>query len=134
MRFLLIPVLLLLCGLQGCFPLPQMEQQPSRVAFHANYDAGDKYVLFAIGAENHPKDYEIVAPHSYVFDIAQHYPFVRDDVFVLRSEADSRPIRLHDGTWSFVLARRVSGSEHQDTFPFRLSTFYYSPLIHGPPN
>jgi hypothetical protein len=127
-----------------------MEQQPSRVAFHANYDAGDKYVLFAIGAENHPKDYEIVAPHSYVlgpsgarhpirvqaheFDIAQHYPFVRDDVFVLRSEADSRPIRLHDGTWSFVLARRVSGSEHQDTFPFRLSTFYYSPLIHGPPN
>jgi hypothetical protein len=147
----LVPTaLLLLFSLQGCIPLPQMEQHPSRIPFSAGYDLGDRYVLFAIGSENRPKDYAIVPQGSHVidpsgarhpirvtpheYDISQHFPFIRDELFVLRSEADPKPISLRDGTWKFVLAWRRSGTARQDTFSFRIWTFYYNPIIHGPPN
>jgi hypothetical protein len=138
-------------GLQGCIPLPQMEQLPSRVPFHAVYDLGDDYVLFTIGgSENRPKDYVIIPQHSYVidpaggrhpirvrphhYDLSENFPFIRDEVSVLRSEVDPKPIGLHDGTWKFVLACRRSGVDRTDEFSFRIWTFYYNPIIHGPPN
>ena len=120
------------------------------MAFHANYDTGDKYVLFATGTQNHPKDYEISSARSYVIDPvgihhpiriqphecdeSQHFPFIRDDIFVLQSDTDSKPIKLHDGMWNFILTRRTFSTQRQDTFSFRLRTFYYNPLVHGPPN
>jgi hypothetical protein len=151
MRFLSPAAFFLLFGLQGCVPLPQMEQFPSRIPFHAVYDLGDDYVLFTVGgSENHPKDYEIIPQRSHVidpsgvrhpirikphdYDVSQHFPFIRDEVFVLRSEAVPKPIALHNGTWKFVLACRRSGVVRADEFSFRIWTFYYNPIIHGPPN
>jgi hypothetical protein len=138
--------------LQGCMSLPQMEKLPSRVPFHAVYDGrGKKYVLFTIAKdENKPKDYEIVAANSFAidpkgarhsirvephgFDIEQRYPFVRDDVYVLRSAEKPEPISLRDGTWRFVFKLRRGGAVTTETFSFRLWTFHYTPAIHGAPN
>lgn len=142
---------LLLLSLSSCVPLPQMQQYPSRVPFHAVYDLGDRSVLFSIGGdEGRPKDYTIIPEHSYVvdpsgtchpiqikphdFDVSQHYPFIRDEIFILRSGTVTKPIRLYDGTWKFVLVYRRLGGLHDDTFSFRIWTFFYSPIIHGPPN
>ena len=151
MRFLTLTALLFLYGLQGCIPLPQMKQQPSRVPFHAVYDLGDKYVLFSIGGdEGHRKNYQIIPQRSYVtdpsgtkhpiriephdYDISEHHPFIRDDIYVLRSETVPKPISINDGTWKFVFAWRRSGAVREDEFSFRIWTFYYNPIIHGPPN
>lgn len=132
-------------------PVPQMKQFPSRIPFHAVYDLGDDYVLFTIGgSENHPKDYVIIPQHSYAidpsgvrhpirikvhdYDVSEHFPFIRDEVSVLSSEATPRPMSLHDGTWKFILACRRSGTMRADAFSFHIRTFYYNPIIHGPPN
>jgi hypothetical protein len=143
---------LLLFGLAGCLPLPQMEKHPSRIPFHASYNGwGEKAVIFTIGGcEERPKDYEILPQRSHVidpsgkqhpiriqpheFDISEHYPFIRDDIFVLRSAAHPAPISLRDGTWKFVLTYRRASGVRTDTFSFRIWTFYYNPIIHGPPN
>lgn len=151
MRFLSLTPLWLAVSFTGCFPLPQMDQHPSRIPFHADYERGDDHVLFTIGgSENHPKDYDIIPQRSYVvdpsglhhpirikphdFDISERFPFIRDEIFVLRSETVPKPIQLHDGTWKFVLAYRRSGVIRDDTFSVRIWTFYYNPIVHGPPN
>ncbi len=150
MRVISSVAVLFVVGLQGCVPLPQMEPYPSRIPFSANYDHGNRYVSFSIGSENQPKDYQIVAQRSYVispsgerhpirvephaYDISQRHPFIRDDIFVLRSDEDSKPMLLHNGTWKFVLSCRRSDTVRQDEFSFRIWTFNYNPVLHGPPN
>jgi hypothetical protein len=151
MRFLTASIgLLFTASVQATVPILQMEQQPSRTEFSAGYNTGEDYVLFAIGDETQRKAYEIIPEHSYVidpsgkhhsirvkphdYDISEKYPFVRDDIFVLRSAASPKPIRLYNGTWSFVLAWHSSGQEQQETFSFRLWTFNYDPRKDGPSN
>jgi hypothetical protein len=135
--------------LAGCAPLPQMEQHPARLPFSASYDLWDKHVLFGIGWQNRPKIYEIVPERSYVvdpsgvhhrirvkphdYDVLKNFPFIRDDVSVMRSDTDPKPITLGDGTWKFVLALRSSGKTRKEEFSFTLSTFYYNPISHGSP-
>lgn len=151
MRFLIATTgLLLAVNLHAAVPILQMEQQPSRTAFSADYNTGEDYVLFAIGDESQRKAYKIIPEHSYVidpsgkhhpirvkphdYDISEKYPFIRDDVFVLRSAASPKPIRLYNGTWSLVLAWQSSGQEQQETFSFRLWTLNYDPRKDGPSN
>ena len=38
------------------------------------------------------------------------------------------------GHWVFVLAIEASRKIRVEEFPFRLWTFYYNPILHGPPN
>ncbi len=151
MRIPRLPFLvLLMVSLQGCVPIQQVDQLPSPVAFHATYAPDDGYVLFAIGEETPSKEYEIVPDHSFVvdpsgvhhpirvepydYDVSRRISFVQDEIYVLRSATDSKPIRLHDGIWRFVLTWRSHDQERQETFPLRIWTLHYNPAVQGWPS
>jgi hypothetical protein len=144
-----MPVIALVAlALQGCIPLPQLEQRKADLEFNANYDGGQKYVLFAIGDYTKPKTYQIVAARSFAvspkgkrhavrvvthsFDVQEKFIFLRDDVVVLDDQGAAMTLR--NGLWKFHLALDEKGKVSEHDFSFKLTPFYYIPLIHGAPN
>lgn len=132
--------------LAGCIPCQQYRVVEIDQGEYAHFDYNGEYGLFtmegvkqltlddsksfAIGPKN--KKYAIRSmPHQY--DLEMGHDFVRTKIYVLKN--DGRPFgRLPKGVWSFSFY--YSNLDEEGTYSCRakLWTFWYSPLIHGPPN
>lgn len=131
----------------GCIPLQQS-------SFHGNVKDdhfghyGD-HGLLTIGDSNAQKTITLLPEQSYAispegkrygiqardhdFGIAQGYPYVRDQIRIYN--AQGKEIRgLRNGKWIFVFAIKRDGKTVQRRFESNVSTFYYNPILHGPPN
>ena len=72
-----------------------------------------------------------VEPHQ--FDIDQNSGGVRADVYP--SAADGSRLRSWaNGVWSFHFVVKSNGVDQVIDQKWKYWTFYYNPLIHGPPN
>jgi hypothetical protein len=149
LKYLGVFAILCVCLLLfGRIPLKQLEQQPSSTPFNMNYDNG--CVLLSIGNGNGKKLYEIVEAESYAsdesgkrypisvrphdYDLSQKFPYIRDEIYVFQSREAKKAMSLHNGIWTFYLTLEENGQRLEKEFSFRLWTFYYNPIFHGPPN
>lgn len=139
-------LVLFVCGilLTGCMPLRQYE----RVNGPSHPSVGlcdDRYVLVGIDmncekivaeqshiADPSGKQYTIqVEPHQY--DIDQKFPALRADVYPCDADG-SRLRRWSNGIWSFHFVVESNGVAQVIDQRWKYWTFYYNPIIHGPPN
>lgn len=142
-------VLVAALALGGCIPL----QQPM-VTGGEQYDSfgyHDGYGLLQVGPSNVVKTVAIVdaesyavgprgerygvesEPHPHMGRNDARVPYVPDCIFL--TNAKGRRIRgWRDGKWTFVFALDTPRGRETREFAMTLSTFYYNPLVHGPPN
>jgi hypothetical protein len=149
LKYLGVFAILCVCLLLfGRIPLKQLEKQPSTTSFDMVYDNG--HVLLSIGDSNQEKRYKIVEAESYAsdesgkhypisvrphdYDLSQKFPFIRDEIYVFQSREAKKAMSLHNGIWTFHLTLEENGQRLEREFSFRLWTFYYNPIFHGPPN
>lgn len=143
----------LLACLTACVPLPQtdfVQVGGARGLPHVGYHNG--YFLVQASGADEPNLYRVVAEETYAiapsgqrhavvvephaWDLQQREgagPAVRERVYLLG--ADGRRIRrLSHGPWRFFLTLDGPDGRRQWEFTSDVSTFLYSPVIHGPPN
>lgn len=133
--------------LTGCLPLQQSAFSGGHQGDHFGH-YGD-YGLLTIGDGNQPKKTNILADQSYAlsprgiryhiktsdhpFDISQRYPYIRDQIRIY--DPKGREIKsLSYGPWVFVFKLKTEHGIQERTFSSTVSTFYYNPILHGPPN
>ena len=83
-------------------------------------------------ADPNGKRYSIqVEPHQY--DIEQKFEALRADVYPCGVDG-SRLRRWSNGIWSFHFVVESNGVAQAIDQQWKYWTFYYNPIIHGPPN
>lgn len=150
------------CGLIGCAiallltacaPLKQTRIVGGQGSDHFGYYGETGYGLLQIGPSNTPKRITVIDARSYAiapngsrfrirtephaFDIETKFPktpYVRDRVYLLDSEGRKITRALKNGNWKFHFTLRTAKGVETRDFDADLWTFYYNPLIHGPPN
>lgn len=139
-----LTLLALMILLTGCIPLRQ-EALVSGPEHPSLLLCDDRYVLVGIDMHRekivaeqsyiqapHGKRYAIQAePHQ--FDIDQKFEALRADVYPCDA-GGSRLRRWSNGTWSFHFVVETNGVAQSIDQQWKYWTFYYNPLIHGPPN
>ena len=139
-----LTLLMLLVFLTGCIPLRQ-ETRISGPVHPSLLLCDDRYVLVEIdlkrekivAEESHitnptGKRYNIqVEPHGY--DIEQKHDALRADVYPCGSDGP-RIRRWSNGVWSFHFVVETNGVAQAIDQQWKYWTFYYNPIIHGPPN
>ena len=137
-------LLALLFVLTGCIPL----RQGSRVSGPTHPPlllCDDRYVLVGINMTREKfvteqsyitaptgKRYTIQAePHQY--DINQKFKTLRADVYPCNADG-SRLRRWSNGIWAFHFVVETNGVAQTIDQQWKYWTFYYNPIIHGPPN
>jgi hypothetical protein len=139
-----LAILALMVLLTGCIPLRQ-ETQVSGPVHPPLLLCDDRYVLVGIdtkreqivAAQSHIADpsgkrYTVqVEPHQ--FDIEQKFEAVRADVYPCSADG-SRIRRWSNGVWSFHFVVESNGLAQTIDQQWKYWTFYYNPIIHGPPN
>ena len=141
------PFLLLLAlavSALGCIPL----RQGSRVVgpdYPPVLLVNDQYLL--VGTDMHRE--RIIAEQSYIispggkrygiqvephqFDIDQKFEALRADVYAC--DADGSRLRpWSNGIWGFNFVVETNGMTRTIDQQWKYWTFYYNPIIHGPPN
>ncbi len=144
--FTLLPLIVVLAG---CLPLRQYElvSGPShpRVGLDEPNFASIDYLLVDIDMKREKilpaqsyilnpkgKRYTIqVQPHQ--FDIEQKFDVLRAQVN-LYDVNGSRVRRWSNGIWSFHFVVETNGVTQAIDQQWKYWTFYYNPIIHGPPN
>jgi hypothetical protein len=145
MRATPIVLCVLAIMLSGCMRLRQesLVEGPSDVHLLL---CDDRYLLFQ--EDTPPQDHKIVTQQSYIqspsgkrytiqvephqFDI-QRYGFVRDEIYPC--DTDGKRIRhWSNGIWSYHLVVETNGVPRIIDQQWKYWTFYYCPIIHGPPN
>ena len=105
----------------------------------------DKYVLVGINMKREQiivdkshiigpngKRYSIqVEPHQ--FDVEQKYEAIRAAIYPCGDDG-SRIRRWMNGIWTFHFAVKEGGIDRVIEQQWEYRTFYYNPIIHGPPN
>jgi len=143
MKFLLVIFAFTFLG-AGCIPLRQ-EVQVSGLPNPSVLLCDDRYLLVSVDLkreqivleQSHITDpkgtqYSIeVEPHQY--DIDQKHAFLRADVYPCESDG-SRLRRWSNGIWSFHFVLEMNGVTQVIDQRWKYWTFYYNPIIHGPPN
>ena len=139
-----LTVLALLVFLTGCIPLRQ-ETRVTGPVYPSLLLCDDRYVLVGVDMhhekiipeESHITDpkgkrYGIqVEPHQY--DIEQKYSALRAEVYPCCADG-SRLQRWSNGIWSFHFVVETNGVARMIDQRQKYWTFYYNPIIHGPPN
>ncbi len=139
-----LTLLALVFFLTGCIPL----RQYAHVSGPLHPSVGlcdDRYLLVEIDMNREKivaeqshitdpsgKQYTIqVEPHQY--DIDQKFEALRADVYPCRVDG-SRIRRWSNGIWSFHFVVETKGVAQAIDQQWKYWTFYYNPIIHGPPN
>lgn len=139
--------------LAACVPLQQTKIVGGRGYDHFDYYGETGYGLLQIGPSNAPKQITVIDSQSYAlspqgiqfriqtqphpYDIETKsfkVPYIRDRVYVLDSEEHRITRPLNNGQWKFHFTMRTPKGSETRAFDADLWTFYYNPLIHGPPN
>lgn len=137
-------LLWLLVLLAGCLPLKRAELV-SGPLFPRMILCDDRYLLIEIDMRTEKiltaqsriaapsgKAYSIqVEPHQY--DIEQDHQKLRPEVYPCNADG-SRIQHWPNGTWSFHFVVETNGIAQAIDQRWKYSTFYYNPIIHGPPN
>jgi hypothetical protein len=140
-------IIFLALGLTGCIPLQQTKITGGQNNDYFGYY--DDYGLLNIGTWNETKAIHILAVDSYAigagnekygirsephqYDIDKNYPYIRDRIYVIDKNGKQLG-RLKSGKWKFVFNFETQDGKDSRTFDASVSTFYYTPIIHGPPN
>ena len=105
-----------------------MEQLgPSDKAKEKKIIANESY---AISPKN--KKYRIeLQPHDY--DISEKFPYIRDRIYLLNDQG-SRVRSIGSGTWILFLMLESKVGKEARELKASVWTFFYNPIIHGPPN
>ena len=147
-------LLILMLAIAGCMPVKQYHviggQQYDSFSYSDHLCCG----LLQIGPSNTPKAYTIVdaeshavspdgkrlgistEPHDYDLrsDKDARVPYVRDCVYLVAADGKRDKRKWKDGLWRFhFMLDAPSGRETRD-FNMQVSTFYYTPVVHGSPN
>ena len=139
-----LTLLALMVLLTGCIPLRQ-EARVSGPVHPPLLLCDDRYVLVGIDMKREKivaeqshivdpsgKRYTIqVEPHQY--DIEQKFEALRADVYPCGADG-SRIRRWSNGIWSFHFVVETNGVAQAIDQQWKYWTFYYNPIIHGPPN
>lgn len=137
--------------LTGCIPLQQTDIKGSLPNSHDGFGWFDEtgYGLLWIGTGNAKNTITVIDAKSYalgpngvkyrvhsephLFDVQQKYAYVRDEIHFLDANG-GQVSRLGSGDWQFSFTFVKDGKEESRTFSGKLWTFYYLPIIDGPPN
>jgi hypothetical protein len=134
--------------LSGCIPL----RQQALVKGSPDVDlllCDDRYLLLTIGHGDMPNDHKIIIQQSYIqspkgtrysiqiephqFDIEKKFIYLRDDVYPCDASG-SRLRHWSNGIWLVHLVVQTNGELSTFDQQLKFWTFYYNPIIHGPPN
>lgn len=134
----------------GCVPLTQTAVAGGRGYDHFDYYGDLRFGLLQIGPSNRGRTATVIPGKSYAtapdgrrhgistephaFDIEQKHPYVRERIYVLDEQGRRITRKLSEGRWAFRFTLRTPGGMEARVFQADLSTFYYNPIIHGPPN
>jgi len=143
-------VVVLTCFLCGCIPCKQAVFKGGEQYDHFGYY--EYYGLLQIGPSNAGKTAKVLVNGSYAIDPSgrrlsieteEHdydkqqkdprAPYIRDRIYVL-DQNGNRLSKLKDGNWKFVFALSTPKGREERTFESKVWTFYYNPILHGPPN
>jgi hypothetical protein len=141
----LMPLFLL-----GCIPLTQDRIVGGRGYDHFGYYEDMHCGLLQIGASNRRRTATIIPAKSYAigpdgvrralatqphpYDLTAGHPYVREQVYLLDGAGHRITRKWRNGAWTFHFALQTPTGRQTRDFHADLWTFYYNPLIHGPPN
>jgi hypothetical protein len=147
-RFLAIAVLFQL--LIGCVPLTQERIVGGHTYDHFGYSQDERCGLLQVGPSNRRRTATIIPERSYAtspdgirfgiatrlhpYDLTAGHTYVRERVYLLDKGGHQINRKWKDGQWIFHFALRTPHGEDTRDFHADLWTFYYNPIIHGPPN
>jgi len=135
-------------SLVGCLPL----QQYGVSGGTKNDDFGyyGRFGLLTIGSNDKKKTVTLVPESSYAlspkgvkygiytephwFDLDRKTPYIRDHVTLVSPRGKRIGSMPQNGTWHFHLELIGPLVKDSRDFTIRFWTFFYNPIIHGPPN
>ena len=139
--------------LTACIPLKQARIVGGRGYDHFGYYGETGYGLLQIGPSSAPNRITVIDSQSYAiapngsrfrirtephpYDIETKsfkVPYIRDRVYVLDSAGRRITKPLKNGQWKFHFTFLTPQGVRTRYFDAKLWTFYYNPIIHGPPN
>jgi len=139
--------LALLLLLSGCIPLRQQEISGTHSGEYLLVSGN--YIMEQFGPSNKIKEKEIIADESFVispkneryevelephdYDIARNSPYIRDRIYLLNDHGD-RIRSIGNGEWLIYLMLSSKDSKELRDFKAKIWTFYYNPIVDGPPN
>ena len=135
-------------SLIGCIPLQQSDVSGgTKNDFFRYY--GD-YGLLNIGSADKKKTVTLIPECSYAlspkgikygintephwYDLDQKFPYIRDHVTLVSPRGKRIGSIPQNGTWHFHFEFMGPRGKDSRDFTSRFWTFYYNPIIHGPPN
>lgn len=135
-------------SLIGCIPLQQSDVNGgTKNDFFRYY--GD-YGLLNIGSANKKKTVTLIPESSYAlspkgikygiytephfYDLDQKFPYIRDHVTLVSPRGKRLGSIPQNGIWHFHFEFLGPRGKDSRDFTSRFWTFYYNPIIHGPPN
>ncbi len=146
-------IILIVVSLIGCLPIVQTEKT-SITAMDVSYEQSwpePSYLLVTfLDEEIFYGNPEIVEDLSYVvdsdgkrykikhekhqYDVDQGAKFPRNCIYVLKDNGKIKK-SLESGIWKLIIVvKDKDGRLDEIKSEFKLWTFYYNPIIHGPPN
>lgn len=141
-------VMLAALGLSGCMPLRQ--QKTLKGGSDSDFLlCEDHFLLAQFSPSNQPNTQKVIPEDSYIlsprgeryavevephqFDIEQKYPCIRERIYPV----DVHGQRLHrwsNGIWIVHVALDTPAGRSTLEEQIKFWTFWYNPLVHGPPN
>jgi hypothetical protein len=133
----------------GCMPLQQYKQLGGNTAEHLAVLDDHTAFQLSMGKGSTPEKNRIIAedsriispsgksygvqvkPHQY--DIRVKHDEIRQNIYPVQNDGVLVEIRKN-GNWSLHLVIEKEGIRRTVDQQLKISTFYYNPLIHGPPN
>ncbi len=110
---------LLLCD--DRYVLAEMDLNTEKIVTAQSYVTGPSGHRFAVQVE----------PHQY--DLDQKFKAVRAEIYPCREDGSRLP-HWSNGIWAFHLVLESNGVPRVVDEQRKYWTFYYSPVVHGPPN
>jgi len=140
--------LIVALALSGCIPLRQQE------TISGGHDSDfllcdDSFLLAQFNPSNQPNRCKVIPAESYIlspsgkrynvqvephqFDIEQKYTCVRERIYPIDAHGQ-RLKHWYNGIWIVHVALDAPNQKSILEEKIRFWTFFYNPLIHGPPN
>lgn len=133
----------------GCMPLQQYKQLEGTTAEHLSVLDNLSALQLSLGKGSTSEKNRVVAEESRItspsgtiynvqikphhYDIQEKHDEVRQNIYPVQRNGVPVEIR-QNGIWSLHLVIETEGIRRTLDRQLKISTFYYNPLIHGPPN
>ncbi len=150
-RFIMAGLVALL--LSGCIPLKQYNVTNERGEWYQGFGYCEGYGLLQMGQSNQPKKGPIVDAESFAigprgkqygveselhpYDLREdrdpRLKYVRDRIYLVDAK-NKRLSTWRNGDWQFTFVQDTPDGKVTQTVNMTLWTFFYNPVIHGPPN